>query len=140
MAHVTTPPAPGSMTVPPLFGWEGIILVLALLTAVAVAFLLIGAAGSSARGRSEWEAWLEARSRPRESPAGGAGHQRRGLVSRDCAVRHGRQFPHAAMATGVVGEPHSGQSTDSCDRARASMRSSDRSSWIVSSPRQGHPR
>ncbi len=70
----------------------------------------------------------------------GAGHQRRGSVSRDCAVRHARQFPQVTMASGVVAEPHSGHSTASCDRVRASVISRDRSSWILSSPRQGHPR
>jgi hypothetical protein len=70
----------------------------------------------------------------------GAGHQRRGSVSRDCAVRHARQFPHVTMASGVVAEPHSGHSTASSDRVRASVISRDRSSWILSSPRQGHPR
>jgi hypothetical protein len=68
------------------------------------------------------------------------GHQRRGLVMRDWAVRQARQLPHETMASGVVAAPHSGQSTRSCERARASVSSRDRSSWIFSSPRQGHPR
>jgi hypothetical protein len=55
-------------------------------------------------------------------------------------VRQARQFPHVTMASGVVGEPHSGQSTDSWDWARASVIWRDLSSWIASSPRQGHPR
>lgn len=53
-------------------------------------------------------------------------HQRRGRVRRDCAVRQARQLPHVAMARGVVGTPHSGQSMDSSERARASAISPDR--------------
>jgi hypothetical protein len=55
-------------------------------------------------------------------------------------VRHARQLPHVTSASGVVGDPHSGQSTGSWDRVRASVISRDRSSWIFASPRQGHPR
>src|SRR3712207_6241335 len=44
------------------------------------------------------------------------------------------------MLSGEVGAPHSGQSTDSRACARASLISFDRSSWMVWSPRQGHPR
>jgi hypothetical protein len=44
------------------------------------------------------------------------------------------------MFSGVVGSPHSGQSTASADWARASLISFDRSSWMASSPRQGQPR
>ena len=68
MAPVTTPPLPGSMTVPPLFGWSDIITVLVLLVAVAVAFLLIRAARADVHERSEWEAWLDARSGRRGVP------------------------------------------------------------------------
>lgn len=62
MAPVPTPPLPGSMTVPPLFGWETILAVLALLVAVAVVFFLVAAAGRGVDSRSEWQAWLDARS------------------------------------------------------------------------------
>ena len=58
----TTPPPPGSMTVPPLFGWEVILTVVALVVAVAVVFLVILAAGLADNDRSEWQAWLDARS------------------------------------------------------------------------------
>jgi hypothetical protein len=64
------------MTVPPLFGWQEIITVLLVLIAAAVAFLVIAAAGAAASGRSEWQAWLDGRSRTREvatDPARGTG-------------------------------------------------------------------
>ncbi|WP_448628619.1 hypothetical protein [Geodermatophilus sp. URMC 64] len=63
MAPVSTPPAPGSMTVPPLFGWETILTGLLLLIAVAVVALVVVAARAGASGRSEWQAALDARSR-----------------------------------------------------------------------------
>jgi hypothetical protein len=50
------------MTVPPLFGWETIVAVLLLLIVVAVAFFVASAAGRAPSGRSEFEAWLDARS------------------------------------------------------------------------------
>jgi hypothetical protein len=50
------------MTVPPLFGWEVILTVVALVVAVAVVFLLVLAAGPADTDRSEWQAWLDARS------------------------------------------------------------------------------
>lgn len=64
-------PAPGSLTVPPLAGWEGIVLALAAVLAVAVLFLAVGAWATSRRRLSpEWQAWLAGRSRPRiGSPA-----------------------------------------------------------------------
>lgn len=68
MAPVTLPPLPGNMTVPPLFGWGDILAVLALVVLVAVAFFAFSAAGTDARGRSEWEASLEARSTRRRYP------------------------------------------------------------------------
>jgi hypothetical protein len=53
---------PGSMTVPPLFGWEHIVAVLALMAVVGVAFLLHSIVRGSAHGRSDWQSWLDARS------------------------------------------------------------------------------
>jgi hypothetical protein len=70
MAPVPTPPRPGNMTVPPTFGWEDIASVLALVSAVAVAFLLIGAVVASFGGRSEWQGYLGARSSRQEHGAG----------------------------------------------------------------------
>ncbi len=57
------------MTVPLLFGWENILIVLILLVVVAVAFFVASAAGTGSESRSEWQAGLEARSRDRLDPA-----------------------------------------------------------------------
>ena len=62
MTPVPSRPLPGSMTVPPWFGWEAILVVLVLLTVVAVAFFVASAAGTDEDGRSEWRAGLDARS------------------------------------------------------------------------------
>jgi hypothetical protein len=72
MAPVPTPPLPGSMTVPPLFGWEDILTVLSFLIGLAVLFFLASAAGRSVDGRSEWQAGLDARSRERRLPDDGS--------------------------------------------------------------------
>jgi hypothetical protein len=69
MTPVPTEPLPGSMTVPPLFGWENILLILIVLVAVAVAFFVASATGADADARSEWQAGLDARSRDRVDPA-----------------------------------------------------------------------
>ncbi len=58
-------PAPGSFTVPPLHGWQGIVAVLLVAVAVGVAFLLIGAVVTGRRASPEWDAWLDGRSRGR---------------------------------------------------------------------------
>ena len=50
------------MTVPPLFGWEVILVVLVVVVLVGVAFLVVGSARASDSERSEWQAWLDARS------------------------------------------------------------------------------
>jgi len=50
------------MTVPPLFGWEGILTVVALMLIVAVSYLVILASRTSKDSRSEWHAFLDARS------------------------------------------------------------------------------
>lgn len=73
MAPAPTAPLPGSMTVPPMFGWEVILTVLVVLVTLAVVFLLASAAGTAADDRSEWQSWLDARSRRgpdrRDAPA-----------------------------------------------------------------------
>ena len=51
---------PGSLTVSVLFGWGSILTGLVLLVALAVIFLLVLSAGRG--GRSEWQAFLDARS------------------------------------------------------------------------------
>jgi hypothetical protein len=62
MTPTPTPPPPGSMTVPPVFGWEDIATVLVVvLVLAAVAFLAL-AAGRAGTARSDWQAWLDARS------------------------------------------------------------------------------
>jgi hypothetical protein len=50
------------MTVPLLHGWEIIATVLILLAVVAVAAVVVLAAGRNASGRSDWQAWLDGRS------------------------------------------------------------------------------
>jgi hypothetical protein len=60
---------PGDMTVPPTFGWEDIASVLLLVSAVALVFLLLGAAVATLSGRSEWQGYLGARSRRLEDGA-----------------------------------------------------------------------
>jgi hypothetical protein len=69
MTPVPTP-RPGNMTVPPTFGWEDIATVLLVVSIVAVAFLLIGAAAASLSGRSEWQGYLGARSSRRDAEDG----------------------------------------------------------------------
>src|SRR4051812_20288798 len=68
LAPVPAPAPPGSMTVPPLFGWETIVAVLVLLVVVAVVFFVASAAGRSPSGRSDFEAWLQARSARHPAP------------------------------------------------------------------------
>ena len=70
MAPDPTAPLPGSMTVPPLFGWEIILTVLVVLIGVAVAFFLASVSGTAVDHRSDWESWLDARSRRRPDPPG----------------------------------------------------------------------
>lgn len=69
MAPVTTPPPPGSMTVPPWFGWEEILTVLMLSVTVAVAAVVVLVVGTAGSERSEWQAWLGGRSLRRRDPA-----------------------------------------------------------------------
>jgi hypothetical protein len=69
MAPAPTPPAPGSMTVPPLFGWGEILTVLVLLLVLVVVFLVVTAAAPASSRRSEWAAWLDARSSRDQDPA-----------------------------------------------------------------------
>ena len=71
MAPTPTPP-PGSMTVPPLFGWGEILIVLVLLLVLVAVFLVVAAAAPADSRRSEWEAELAARSsRPSELATSG---------------------------------------------------------------------
>jgi hypothetical protein len=68
MAPVPTPPLPGSMTVPPWFGWDVLLAILVALVAVAVAFFIAAAVGTGADSRSEWQAGLDARSSRAQDP------------------------------------------------------------------------
>jgi hypothetical protein len=63
---------PGRMTVPPLFGWEHIVLVLALMAVVGMAFLLHSVARGSVHERADWQSWLDARSRRPGAPESAA--------------------------------------------------------------------
>jgi len=58
------------MDVPPLFGWGHILTVLALMVAVALAFFVIAALGSSVHARAEWQAWLDGRTGGYRAPGG----------------------------------------------------------------------
>ena len=69
MAPAPTPPPPGSMTVPPLFGWGEILTVLVLLLVLVVVFLVVAAAAPAGSRRSEWQAGLAARSNRPADPA-----------------------------------------------------------------------
>lgn len=62
MAAPITPPLPGSMTVPLWYGWEAVLGVLLLAVLGAVVFFLVTASGSDSNQRSEWQAFLAARS------------------------------------------------------------------------------
>lgn len=62
MALELTPSSPGSMTVPFLFGWEGIAILVVLLAVLGVAFLVAATTRAGAGERSEWQAYLEGRS------------------------------------------------------------------------------
>jgi hypothetical protein len=70
MAAPTTPPLPGALTVPVWYGWQAVLALLLLAALGAVAFFLITAAGSARSQRSEWQAFLTARSNaPHEDDA-----------------------------------------------------------------------
>ena len=62
MPDAPPPLLPGSMTVPPWFGWGEVALVVVLAVLLGVAAFVALAAGRAASGRSEFEAWLEGRS------------------------------------------------------------------------------
>jgi hypothetical protein len=79
MEPMRTPRPWGNMTVPPLFGWENILVLLLLLIVLVVAFFVITATGPAKSEREDWQQFLDARSRrspdadePAREPAGGA--------------------------------------------------------------------
>jgi hypothetical protein len=65
MAAAPAPLLPGSMTVPPWFGWGEVALVVVLALLLGLAAFVALVAGRAPGGRSEWDAWLEGRSVPR---------------------------------------------------------------------------
>lgn len=56
-------PLPGSLTVPPLHGWVGLVVLLVLAVVVAVGFVIAESMSRSDSRSTEWESWLEGRSR-----------------------------------------------------------------------------
>ena len=62
MPDASTRLPPGSMTVPPWFGWETVALVVTVLLVSGVVFLVVGATRAGTARRDEWRALLEARS------------------------------------------------------------------------------
>jgi hypothetical protein len=69
MTPAMTAPEPGNMTVPPLFGWQVIGAALVLVVVLAAVVFLYLMSGRAPSGRSEWQAFLDARS-SRLDPAG----------------------------------------------------------------------
>ena len=85
MEPVRTPRPWGNMTVPPLFGWENILVLLLLLVVLVVTFFVLTAAGPADSERQEWQRFLDARSRragaptpagPADTPSAERGHAR----------------------------------------------------------------
>jgi hypothetical protein len=56
-------PEPGSLTVPPLFGWEGIVVLLVVALVIGVGYLVLSALAAGRRPSADWEEWLQGRSR-----------------------------------------------------------------------------
>jgi hypothetical protein len=50
------------MTVPPLFGWEHVLIAVAVVLLVGLVALAVLAAGRSRGTRDDWQAWLDGRS------------------------------------------------------------------------------
>ena len=65
-------PEPGSLTVPPLFGWEGIVVLLVAAVVIGVGYLVLSALSASHRPSADWDEWLQGRSRNRHDPSDGA--------------------------------------------------------------------
>jgi hypothetical protein len=55
-------------------------------------------------------------------------------------VRQARQWPQVTMRSGLLGSPHSGQSTVASEPACAFSTCWVRAAWTASSPPQGQPR
>jgi hypothetical protein len=65
MTPPSAPPLPGSMTVPPLFGWEHVLIALLVVVGAALVGLVLLAAGRAGSERDEFRAFLAARSAQR---------------------------------------------------------------------------
>jgi hypothetical protein len=89
MTSEPTLPQPGSLTVPPLFGWQEIAVVLVLLVVLGCVFLVVATTRSGSVERSEWQAWLAARSRAR-GPASEAARPAAPAGTRSAGGRSGR--------------------------------------------------
>ena len=77
-------PEPGSLTVPPLFGWEGIVVLLVAAVVIGVGYLVLSALSASRRPSADWDEWLQGRSRNRHDVVGGTGGPRpEATASRD---------------------------------------------------------
>jgi hypothetical protein len=66
-------PAPGSLTVPPLFGWEAIVVLLVAAVVIGVGYLALSALSASRRPSADWDEWLQGRSRNRHDTVDGPG-------------------------------------------------------------------
>jgi hypothetical protein len=64
----TTPRPWGNMTVPPLFGWENILVLLLVLIVLVAAFFVVTATGPARREREDWQQLLDARSHRSPEP------------------------------------------------------------------------
>jgi hypothetical protein len=69
-------PEPGSLTVPPLFGWEGIVVLLVAAVVIGVGYLVLSALSASRRPSADWDEWLQGRSRDRHDVVGEPGGPR----------------------------------------------------------------
>jgi hypothetical protein len=63
-----TPRPWGNMTVPPLFGWENILVLLLVLIVLVVAFFVVTATGPARSEREDWQRLLDARSHRSPDP------------------------------------------------------------------------
>ncbi|SDG02072.1 hypothetical protein SAMN05660662_0006 [Blastococcus aurantiacus] len=82
-------PEPGSLTVPPLFGWEGIVVLLVAAVVIGVGYLVLSALSASRRPSADWDEWLQGRSRQRHDVVDRFGAQRSAPPSGHAAERHG---------------------------------------------------
>ena len=65
-------PEPGSLTVPPLFGWKGIAVLLVAALVIGVGYLVLSALSAGRQTSADWDEWLQGRSRNRYDAVDGA--------------------------------------------------------------------